>query len=210
MDLSLGKILYDVGDTVQFIYFPHSAVLSLLAVLSDGGTAEMATIGSEGVMGLTEALGDGVSQSRCIVQAPGEVSRIRVEHFRELMESDTHVHAMTLRYIQFLFTQILQVGACNAVHSVEARCCRMILTMRDRIDGDKIPLTHEFLAELIGVHRPAISLVAHRLQEAQLIKQGRGLITVTDGPRLEEHACECYGAMRRSLVRFALRSSDAI
>jgi CRP-like cAMP-binding protein len=201
MDLSLGKVLYEAGDTIEFVYFPQGAVLSLLAVLSDGSTAEMATIGCEGVLGLVEALGDGVSQGRCIVQMAGSTSRMRVEHLRQHVESSAQVRHTMFCYIQFLFTQTLQIGVCSAVHSVEARCCRVILTMRDHIHGNEIPLTHEYLADMLGVHRPAITIVTRHLQDTGLIRQRRGVITIADSAHLEEIVCECYHIIRQSFER---------
>jgi CRP-like cAMP-binding protein len=186
LDVPLGKILSDAGDTIQFVYFPHNAVLSLLAVLSDGSTAEMATMGREGMIGLIETLGDGISQGRCIVQAAGTVSRVRAKYLRQQIEASASVRTVMFRYLQFLFTQILQVGVCSAVHPVEARFCRLLLTMYDCIGGDDLPLTHEFLAGMLGVHRPAVSTVARHLQDEGLIKQGRGVMIVTERAHLEE------------------------
>jgi len=201
VDLPLGKVLHEAGDLIEFVYFPQGAVLSLLAVLSDGRTAEMATVGCEGALGLIEALGDGVSQGRCIVQMAGSISRMRVEHLRHHVDSSAQVRRTMFCYIHFLFTQTLQIGVCSAVHSVEARCCRVILTMRDHIDSNEIPLTHEFLADMLGVHRPAISIVAGHLQNAGLIRQRRGVITIADSAQLEEMACECYHIIRRNFER---------
>ncbi len=210
INLVLGQVLWEAEDPIQFIYFPHSAVLSLLADLSDGSSAEMATIGREGALGLVEALGDGISQGRCIVQAAGTASRVRAEQLTEYMERSDIVRRLTYRYIQFLFTEILQIGVCNAVHSVEARCCRVILLMRDHIGSNEIPATHEFLAEMLGVHRPAVSLVARHLQEVGFIKQGRGVITITDGAHIEEMACECYATISRSFKRLLPHSSNLV
>jgi CRP-like cAMP-binding protein len=208
MDLPLGKILYEAGDTIEFVYFPHNAVLSLLAVLLNGSTVEMATIGREGIVGLVEALGDRISQGRCIVQVAGTVSRMKTEQLRQQIESNAPVRKTMFCYLHFLFNQILQMGVCSAAHSVESRCCRMILTMRDHIGRDELPLTHEFLAEMLGAHRPAISIVARRLQGAGLIKQGRGTITVTDSAHLEELACECHNIVRCNFERLLPYSSD--
>jgi CRP-like cAMP-binding protein len=208
VELALGQVLWKTEDTVRFIYFPRSAVLSLLADLSDGSSAEMATVGREGALGLIEVLGDGISQGRCVVQAAGTASRVPAELLNEYMERNVEGRKLTYRYIQFLFTQILQIGVCNAVHSVEARCCRVILMMRDHIGGNQIPSTHEFLAEMLGVHRPAVSLVARHLQDAGYIKQGRGVITITDDAHIEEIACECYTTLSRSFERLLLHSSN--
>jgi CRP-like cAMP-binding protein len=201
VDFPLGRVLFEPGDAIEFVYFPRGAVLSLLAILSDGSTVEMATVGCEGMLGLIEALGDGVSRGRCIVQMAGPVSRMRADHLRHHGEENAHIRRTILHYIQFLFTQTLQAGVCSAVHSVEARCCRIILTMCDHIGGNEIPLTHEFLADMLGVHRPAVSIVAHHLQDAGLIKQQRGKIIIIDSTRLEEMTCECYRIIRRNFER---------
>lgn len=201
VDLPLGRVLYEAEEKIRFVYFPHNAVVSLLAVLSDGSTAEMETIGREGVLGVVEALGDRVSQGRCIVQFPGSASRVKIEQFRRVVGSNASVRQTMLCYMQFLFMQILQVGVCNAIHSAESRFCRTLLIMRDRMNRDDLPLTHEFLAGMLGVHRPAVSIIAHHLQDEGLIKQGRGLITITDSNHLEDKACECYKSIRRSYDR---------
>jgi CRP-like cAMP-binding protein len=201
IDAPMGKILFDMGETIPFVYFPHDMILSLLAVASDGSTVETAVIGSEGAAGLIEVLGDGVSQGRCVAQSAGKLSRMKVSHLRQQIETNKHFRNSMFCYIQFLFTQILQMGVCSAIHTVEARCCRMILTLRDGIGHDEIPLTHEWLAGMLGVHRPAISSVASHLQNATLIQQRRGMMIVCDAEGLERKACECYRIIRETYDR---------
>ena len=201
IDVPMGKILFDVGETIQFVYFPHDMILSILAVTSDGTTVEAAVIGSEGAAGLIEVLGDGVSQGRCVAQSAGMLSRMRVGRLRQEIESNTHFRKNMFCYIQFLFTQILQMDVCSAIHTVEARCCRMILTLRDGTGHDEIPLTHEWLAGMLGVHRPAITSVTRHLQNASLIQQRRGMMIVCDAEGLEKRACECYSIIRETYYR---------
>jgi CRP-like cAMP-binding protein len=196
-----GKILFDVGETIPCVYFPHDMILSLLAVASDGSTVETAVIGSEGAAGLIEALGDGVSQARCVAQSAGVLSRMKVSYLRQLIETNTHFRKSMFCYIQFLFTQILQMGVCSAIHTVEARCCRMILTLRDGTGRDEILLTHEWLAGMLGVHRPAITSVTRHLQSENLIQQRRGVMIVCDAEGLEKKACECYSIIRETYDR---------
>jgi CRP-like cAMP-binding protein len=206
VDLPLGKILYEAGDTVQYAYFPHDAILSLVAVLADGNTPEMTTIGREGMLGLIDCLGTRDSFGRYSVQLPGTASRIAIERLLPAMEASPRMRETLLRYVQALVAQTFQIVACNAVHPVEARCCRWILMIHDRVERDELPLTHEFLAEMLGVQRPTVSIVARTLQTAGLITQRRGVITVSDRPGLEEVACECYGTIRRSFERLLPRT----
>jgi CRP-like cAMP-binding protein len=182
-------------------YFPHDCIVSLVTVLEDGGTVETAVFGREGVLGFSSALVTRQSFGRYVVQLPGMASRIPVARLSEAFDTSPAVRALLLRFTEALLAQTFQTVACNAVHTVEARCCRWILSTRDRVIGDTLPLTHEFLAEMLGVQRSTVSLVTRAFQSAGLISQRRGVIVITDGTGLEEVACECYGTIRRSFER---------
>jgi CRP-like cAMP-binding protein len=201
VELPQGKVLYETGETIHHAYFPHDCIVSLVTVLEDGDTVETAVFGREGVLGFSSALVTRQSFGRYVVQLPGMASRIPVARLGEAFDTSPAVRGLLLRFTEALLAQTFQTVACNAVHTVEARCCRWILSTRDRVSGDALPLTHEFLAEMLGVQRSTVSLVTKAFHSAGLISQGRGVIMITDRPGLEEVACECYGTIRRSFER---------
>src|SRR5215213_5856941 len=180
---------------------PFRMTMSLVAVLKAGRSAEMAVYGREGALGLVGTMVAQHSFGRCIVQASGTASRIELEHWRKVITSRPKVRQLVLQFSEAMMARVLQNVACNAVHSVEERCCRWILSLHDRLDQDTVPLTHEFLADMLGVQRSTVSSITRALQAAGLIRQGRGLITVIDRTGLEGASCECYGTVRRSFER---------
>jgi CRP-like cAMP-binding protein len=201
LQLAAGRVLYESGETVRHAYFPHGCVVSLLAVLEDGDSAEVALFGREGVLGYASSLVSREAFGRYVVQVPGAASRVPITRLSEAVEASPVLRDLLQRYTEALLMQTFQSVACNAVHAVEARCCRWILSTQDRVGQRDLPLTHEFLAEMLGVQRSTVSLVTRPLQAAGLIRQGRGVISVTDRAGLEESACECYGAVRRTFER---------
>jgi len=209
VELPRGTLLAREGEILRHIYFPVAAIISLVCDMSDGRVAEMATFGREAVVGVpfsgvhTEALG------RYVVQVPGTMLRMDPRTFREAIDTRPAIQEMISRYMEILMALTLQSVACNAAHSVEARCCRWILATADRTNRMEIPLTHEFLAEMLGVQRSTVSEVTRVLQRKGLIDQGRGTISIRDRQRLEESACECYGRLRERYLRLLpLRSSS--
>jgi CRP-like cAMP-binding protein len=196
VELIKGKIVYEVGETIRHVYFPHNTVVSLSTILQDGGSVEMAAFGREGMFGYVSSLVTRQSVGRYIAQFPGTASRISIERFQEAIQNRPSLRRAALNFTEALLAQTLQTVACNAVHSVEARCCRWILSTRDRFDCDALPLTHETLAHTLGVQRSTVSSVVRDLQMAGLISQGRGVITIIDHEGLEEMACECYRTIR--------------
>jgi CRP-like cAMP-binding protein len=201
VDLARGQVLYDAGEVIRHIYFPHEGVISLVNLMEDGGIVEVGVFGVEGVAGLFGALATQEAFGRYIVQMPGTASRISYKHLDEARAARSGLRHLLTNYGEALLAQTFQTVSCNAVHAVEARCCRWILSMHDRVGQDSLPLTHEFLAEMLGVQRSTVSVVARTLQTAGLIRQSRGGITVTDRAGLEETACECYGKIRRIYER---------
>jgi CRP-like cAMP-binding protein len=201
VSLQQDQVLYEAGDALRHAYFPHDTVVSLVAVLKDGRSAEMAVYGREGALGLVSAVTVSQSFGRYIVQATGTASRIEMERLHEVIGQRSKVRQLVLRFSEAMMARVLQNVACNAVHSVEARACRWILSMHDRLDQDAVPLTHEFLADMLGVQRSTVSSITRSLQEAGLIRQGRGIMTVTNRAGLEARSCECYGTVRRSFER---------
>jgi CRP-like cAMP-binding protein len=200
-ELTRGQVLYDTGQIIRHAYFPHYAAISLVNVLEDGSAVEVAVFGRGGVMGLLSALVTREAFGRYVVQMPGTASRISVERLDEVRNARPKVRQLIASYGEVLLAQTFQMLTCNAVHPVEARCCRWILRLHDRADGDTLPITHEFLAEMLAVQRSTVSIVIRTLQTAGLIRQGRGSITVTDRAGLEEASCECYGRIRRIYER---------
>jgi CRP-like cAMP-binding protein len=196
VELCSGQVLYETGAIVDYAYFPHDAMVSLVTIMKDGGTVEMAVFGREGVFGFASALTTRASLGRYLVQLPGTASRVPVETLMEAFDSRPNLRALFFRYIEGLLSQTFQLTACNAVHGVEARCCRWLLTAHDRVTRDELPLTHEFLAEMLGVQRPTVSIILRTLQTAGLITQRRGMIVIADREGIEEAACECYGNIR--------------
>ncbi|MGO4525081.1 Crp/Fnr family transcriptional regulator [Microvirga sp. 2MCAF35] len=197
VDFQRGQVVYEAGETLDYTYFPHSAVISLITVMIDGKSAEMATFGCESLLGLVSAFVSRNSFGRYIVQIPGAASRIELARMHDAFRTRPKIQQLLLRFTEALLAQTMQSVACNATHSVEARCCRWILSTRDRWESDELPLTHEFLSEMLGVQRSTVSAITRALHEAGLINQSRGVITIVDRSGLEETACECYDVIRR-------------
>jgi CRP-like cAMP-binding protein len=201
VQLPLGKVLYERGDPIDYAYFPHDAVISLLAVFQGGETAEMSTIGPEGVFGFVASQGHPDAFGRFTIQVPGAASRVRLDRLQDVLNACPSVRMVFTKYLQALMAQTFQIVACNAVHPVDARCCRWILTTQDRVRREELALTHEALAQMLGVQRSTVSSVTGRLQAAGLINQRRGSITVLNRAGLEAVACECYGTIRDEFQR---------
>ena len=197
LELQRGQVLYEPGETVTYTYFPHDAMVSLVTMMSDGKSAEMAVFGCESLFGLVSAFVTRQAFGRYIVQLGGSASRIELARMHEAMAARPMIQQLVMRYTEALMAQTLQTVACNAVHSVEARCCRWILMSQDRVGDAQLPLTHEFLAEMLGVQRSTVSEVTHTLQDKGFIRQGRAMITVIDRPALQDAACECYMVIRQ-------------
>ena len=201
VDLPRGEVVYETGETLRYTYYPHDAIVALVTMMENGDTVEIAVFGREALFGLVTAVVSRQAFGRYIVQLAGTASRIPTERMREVIAARPNIRQVVLSFAEALLAQTFQTLACNAVHGVEARCCRWILSMHDRMDQDTLPLTHELLAEMLGVQRSTVSLVTRTLQAAGLIQQQRGAITVTDRVGLEAAACECYGKTRQNFER---------
>ena len=206
--LSRGQVLYEPGDIIHYAYFPHRAVISLVNVLKDGKTVEVAVFGRGAVMGLLSAPTTRESFGRYVVQMSGSASRIPVDRLDEVRNARPKLRLLIASYGKVLLAHTFQLLTCNAVHPVEARCCRWILMLHLHLAQDTLPLTHEFLAEMLGVQRSTVSTVIKTLQTAGLIRQNRGSITVTDWTGLEATACECYGRILDIYQRLLRPGSD--
>jgi CRP-like cAMP-binding protein len=196
VELTLGDVLAEAGGIVKGVYFPHSGIISLVVELRVGEMIETAMIGRNGVLNAASALDGKMSLNKAIVQPAGVASVIDVDGFRDIADHFKALRTLLIRYEQVLFAQSQQSAACNDSHSVEARMCRWLLFMRDLAGGDELTLTQEFLAQMIGVRRPSVSLVANTLQKAGFIKYRRGHIRMLDVAGLQEASCECYGTVK--------------
>jgi len=208
IELQKGQVIYESGETIQHTYFPHNTVISLVTIMLDGKSAEMATFGCESLFGFASALISRNSFGRYIVHIPGTASRIELDGMNEAFRTRPAIQQLVLRFTEALLAQTLQSVACNATHSVEARCCRWILSTRDRWASDELPLTHEFLSEMLGVQRSTVSAVTRALHEAGLISQSRGVITIVNRRGLEETSCECYEIIRRRFAQLLPASME--
>jgi len=189
-------VLVEAGDALSRVYLPHAGAVSMVVNLSEGQTVEVAMIGRDGVVGATTALVDGISLSDVVVLFPGTASTLDTALFRAAAERSAALRNLLARHEQALIAQAVQSAACNASHSVEARLSRWLLRARELHDGETLPLTQELLAQMIGVQRNAVSIVAHALQQAGIIRYSRGQIEITDVEALQRTACECYRSIR--------------
>ncbi|WP_245435450.1 Crp/Fnr family transcriptional regulator [Microvirga calopogonii] len=203
-------MLYKAGDLISFTYFPHDAIVGLINVMEEGQSVEVASIGREGMFGLISAIISRESFGRYQVQVPGTASRVTIEWMQEAIRVRPKLRRLILRYTEALLAQTFQSISCHAVHTVEARCCNWILSARDRIDEDVLPLTHADLAEFLGVQRSTVSTVLRALQRQGLIAQQRGGIIVADRSGLEDITCECYNRMKRVYRRLLPRSYPSV
>ncbi|MDB5616699.1 Crp/Fnr family transcriptional regulator [Tardiphaga sp.] len=195
LTLKQGAVLYEAGDEVEHVYFPHSGMVSVLAVMQNGKAIETATIGREGVVGAMAGLGLYTSMVRAVVQLPMTVSRISAARFRHVVALSKSVENICIRYNEVLLTQARLTAACNALHPVDARFCRWLLQSADRAESATLPLTQELLSEMLGVRRTSVTDVAGRLQKEGLISFSRGVIQILDRPALEAMTCECYQSL---------------
>ncbi|MDP3660456.1 Crp/Fnr family transcriptional regulator [Phenylobacterium sp.] len=201
VNLERGRLLHDPGDKIDTVYFPHDGVISLMTLMESGAAIESATIGCEGALGLMAAVGPRQALSRAIVQTPCKAERISVHHIHEAWERSPALRDLVDRHTEALFGHAIQSVACNALHSVEARFARWLLTCHDRISSDRIALTQEFLADMLGVQRTTVTAVARGLQTKGIIRYRRGVVDIIDRHALEGVSCECYGVVRRTYER---------
>ncbi|MDZ4876468.1 MAG: hypothetical protein CLLPBCKN_005888 [Chroococcidiopsis cubana SAG 39.79] len=199
--LTFKQVLYAPNESIQYVYFPKSGVVSLLTLMEDGTAVEVGTVGNEGMVGLPVFLGSNKIPGQALAQIPGEAWRMRVDVFKDKVIPGSALHDLLQRYTQALFNLISQIAACNRIHSVEERFCRWLLMTQDRVGSDEFPLTQEFLSQMLGVRRPTVSLSASVLQKAGLIRYVRGKMTILDREGLEASSCECYMIIKSEFER---------
>ena len=195
--LDLRQVLYIAEAPIKAVYFMESGWTSLIVQLEDGLTAEVGLIGREGVVGMPLVYGVETAHVEAVVQGPGAALCMNIGAFRQALDEHPSLRALLLRYGEFLHIQVTQTAACNGNHGLEQRLARWLLMSHDRANGDDLPMTQEFLATMLCVHRPSVTVAARILQRANLIRYGSGTITVIDRPGLEAAACECHGAVQR-------------
>jgi CRP-like cAMP-binding protein len=196
VSLPLGESLYETEDRIKYVYFVNTGVVSLVTHLKEGSGVEVGLVGNEGMVGLSIALGDDVSPSQAIVQIAGEGMRMGAAALREELKQGGLLQTLLLRFTMAMLRQVSQSAACNRSHHVAERLARWLLTCHDRVEGDELRLTQEFIAEMLGTRRAGVSEAAGILQGAGLIRYSRGHITVTDRAGLGEFSCECYGVVK--------------
>jgi len=201
VQLEFKQVLYQVRSPIDSVYFPTRGTASALTILADGSAIEVATIGNEGMVGLMAILGAETSSNEVIVQIAGDALRLRREVLEKEAGPSSPLRQLLLLYHNAFLTQVSYCVACNGLHTVQQRCCRWLLMTRDRVESDEVPLTHEFLAIMLGVRRPSVTEVLHPLQEQGLIRNTRGTITIVDRKGLEALSCECYRCVRDEYTR---------
>lgn len=201
VELPRGVTLHEPGQQIDDVLFIESGMVSMLTAMSDGDAIENATLGRESILGVLSALGSHRANMRAVVQIAVTGWRIHAAEFRTATDKSRHLRHLVLRSSELLLVQMQQTAACNALHSAERRLCRWILQVHDRIDGDTIQLTQDFLAQMLAVRRPTVTLIAQGLQNAGLISYRRGRIEILDCEGLERQACECLNAIRTKTRR---------
>ncbi len=196
------QVFHKQGQLIRDVYFPGGGACSLIKVMRDGTVAEIATVGNEGMLGAGVFFGDDISTGEAIVQvADGWAHTMPVDAFIEEMGRHGDFYSRIVRYSQAFMNQIMQTTVCNGLHSAEQRCCRWLLMTHDRVRQHEFGLTHEFLAVMLGVRRPTVTLIAAKLQQAGLVSYRRGHVTIVDRPGLEKMSCECYETVKANFKR---------
>jgi CRP-like cAMP-binding protein len=201
VDLRLGQVVHESGVTLNHVYFPTTALVSLLYVMANGEAAEIAVVGEDGIVGVSLFMGGESTTSRAVVQSAGRAFRLNAPQLMDEFNRNGPVQHLLLRYTQALITQMAQTAVCNRHHSLDQQLCRWLLLSLDRLGGCELLMTHELIANMLGVRREGVSEAATKLQQAGFIRYTRGHITVLDRPGLEKRTCECYAVVRREYER---------
>lgn len=201
VDLPLGTVLYEQGGALSHVYFPTTAIVSLLYVMEDGASAEIAVVGNEGIVGISLFMGGESTPSRAVVQSAGKGLRLKAPLMKEEFNRAGPVLHLMLRYTQALITQMAQTAVCNRHHTLDQQLCRWLLLSLDRLDGNELVMTQELIANMLGVRREGVTEGALKLQHAGLISYVRGHITVLDRSGLEKRSCECYAVVKKEYDR---------
>ena len=205
IDMPLGSVLYESGSTMDHVYFPVTSIVSLLYITEEGSSSEIAVVGNEGMVGVSLFMGGGSTPSRGVVQCAGEGLRMKARALKSAFDGSPEAQRLLLKYTQSLITQMSQTALCNRHHLLEAQVCKRLLLALDRLSSSAVMMTHELIANMLGVRREGVSVAAFRLQRDGLIRYSRGCIEVLDRRGLERRACECYGVLKRECTRLLPR-----
>jgi CRP-like cAMP-binding protein len=207
--MTLGTALYESGDVLRHLYFPTNCIVSLLYVLADGASSEISVVGNEGLIGIAIFMGGETTPSRAIVQSAGFAYRINAQAVKDEFHRHGEVQLLLLRYTQALITQMAQTAVCNRHHSVDQQLCRWLLLSLDRLPSNKLVMTQELIANMLGVRREGVTEAAGKLDKLDIIRYARGRITVLDRPKLEQRCCECYAVVKKETDRLLPRAPPA-
>ena len=205
VSLKLSTVLYEAGDRLDYAYFPTTAIISLLYIMENGATAEIGVVGNDGILGIALFMGGDTTNSRAVVQSAGEAFKIKAQDLKTEFGRGGEMQKMLLRYTQALMTQISQTAVCNRLHSLEQQLCRWILLSHDRLNSDKLVMTHDLISNMLGVRREGVTLAAQKLAEKGLITNTRGTIILIDRQGLEDAVCECYQVVNDEYNRLLSR-----
>jgi CRP-like cAMP-binding protein len=206
--LKLGKVLHESGVTMGYVYFPTTVIMSLLYIMENGATAEIGIVGNDGILGVELFMGGETTTNRAIVQSAGNAFKMNTKAMRSEFTLGGIFQKMLLRYTQALIAQISQTAVCNRLHSVEEQLCRWLLLSHDRLDSDRLVMTHDLISNMLGVRREGVTLAAQKLAKRGLIKNVRGAITVVNRMGLEDAVCECYGVVNTEYIRLLGRGTS--
>ncbi|MHA7808913.1 MAG: Crp/Fnr family transcriptional regulator [Marinobacter adhaerens] len=201
VELNLGDVIYESGQPIEFVYFPTNCIVSLLYVMINGSSAEISVVGNEGMAGIAVFMGADSTPSRTVVQSSGFAYRMPASELKVEFNNDSEVRVLTLRYTQALITQMSQTAVCNRHHSIDQQLCRWLLLSLDRLPDNRLNMTQELIANMLGVRREGVTEAAGKLQRLGVIEYHRGHIAVMDRPKLEALCCECYEVVRRETDR---------
>jgi CRP-like cAMP-binding protein len=205
IDLPLGKVLYESGDALNHVYFPTDSIVSLLYVMESGASAEISVVGNEGLVGIAVFMGGESTPSRAIVQSAGSAFSLPSHLLRAEFNNQPEVRMLLLRYTQALITQMAQTAVCNRHHSIDQQLCRWLLLSLDRLPSNRLVMTQELIANMLGVRREGVTDSAGKLQDLGAIRYHRGHITVLDRPKIEALSCECYAVVKKETDRLEAR-----
>jgi len=201
VSLSLKQVLYEVGEPIEYVYFPHWSIVSSLATLEDGSMIEVGLVGNDGITGIPAALGDNIATTTATVQIPDSAMRMKANLLKTEFQRGGSFQSLLLRYMQAQHAFVSQNAACNRLHQLDGRLARWLLLVCDRVESKELPLTHEFIGQMLGVRRAGVTEAANTLQKAGLIRYNRGKITILNREGLEAFSCECYEIINGEYTR---------
>ncbi len=208
--LPLGKLLYESGDTMRYVYFPTDSIVSLLYVMESGASAEISVVGKDGIVGVSLFMGGESTSSRAVVQSAGSAYRLAGQKLKDEFNRHSELMQLLLRYTQSLITQMAQTAVCNRHHSIDQQLCRWLLLSLDRLPDNKLTMTQELIANMLGVRREGVTEAAGKLQKLGVIDYCRGHITVLDRSKLEALSCECYAVVKRESDRLLPQHASSL